>query len=251
MRGVRAWIHSLQAKGNDCNTVTRLGCRLRLAHRRNMFIHTRTHTHTHTHTLQHQLTSFSKRTSCAFPTSTGVFTLGDARSFLAVTSKIPPLGSMLNFDADVKKTTARHPPNVKTAMGDRDKSVCDRHLPLHATIATLPSQGAHVHFAFVLCSHEKKTLCRLERSDVQISTVRFSALKILRTTKTRESKLHSSKPENQHRCWEGLIEAWVWTSLRCLMTEVGAVFPTDAKSIPPSLVRVEGRVSLTRHGNQR
>ena len=38
----------------------------------------------------------------------GVFTLGDARSFVALTSKIPPLGSTLNFDADVKKMTARH-----------------------------------------------------------------------------------------------------------------------------------------------
>ena len=37
-----------------------------------------------------------------------VFTLGDARSFSGLTSKIPPLGSMLNFDADVKKTTAHH-----------------------------------------------------------------------------------------------------------------------------------------------
>ncbi len=36
-----------------------------------------------------------------------VFTLGDARSFSGLTSKIPPLGSMLNFDADVKK-----PPRV-------------------------------------------------------------------------------------------------------------------------------------------
>ncbi len=33
----------------------------------------------------------------------GVFTLSDARSFSGLTSKIPPLGSMLNFDADVKK----------------------------------------------------------------------------------------------------------------------------------------------------
>ncbi len=31
-----------------------------------------------------------------------LFTLGDALSFLELTSKIPPLGSMLNFDADVK-----------------------------------------------------------------------------------------------------------------------------------------------------
>ena len=43
------------------------------------------------------------RTQCQ-----GVFTLSDARSFSELTSKIPPLGSMLNFDADVKKTTARH-----------------------------------------------------------------------------------------------------------------------------------------------
>ncbi len=36
-----------------------------------------------------------------------VFTLSDARSFLTsafgLSSTIPPLGSMLNFDADVKK----------------------------------------------------------------------------------------------------------------------------------------------------
>ncbi len=38
----------------------------------------------------------------------GVFILGDARSFFAVASKIPPLGPMLNFDADVIETTSRH-----------------------------------------------------------------------------------------------------------------------------------------------
>ncbi len=38
----------------------------------------------------------------------GVLTLGDARSFSGLTSKIPPLGSMINFDADVKNTTVRH-----------------------------------------------------------------------------------------------------------------------------------------------
>ncbi len=38
--------------------------------------------------------------------SQGVFTLGDALSFSGLTSTIPPLGSMFNFDADVKKTTA-------------------------------------------------------------------------------------------------------------------------------------------------
>ncbi len=38
----------------------------------------------------------------------GVFTLSDARSFSGLTSKIPPLSSMLNFDTDVKNSTARH-----------------------------------------------------------------------------------------------------------------------------------------------
>ena len=33
----------------------------------------------------------------------GVFTLFGAPSFLGLTSKFPPLGSMSNFDADVKK----------------------------------------------------------------------------------------------------------------------------------------------------
>ncbi len=50
-------------------------------------------------------TSPSNETNCP---SEGVSTLGDARAFSELTSKIPPLGSMLNFDADVKKTTARH-----------------------------------------------------------------------------------------------------------------------------------------------
>ncbi len=37
-----------------------------------------------------------------------VFTLSDAWSFSGLKSKISSLGSMLNFDANVKKTTARH-----------------------------------------------------------------------------------------------------------------------------------------------
>ncbi len=37
-----------------------------------------------------------------------VFLLSDALSFSGLASKIQPLGSMFNFDADVKKTTARH-----------------------------------------------------------------------------------------------------------------------------------------------
>ncbi len=38
-----------------------------------------------------------------------VFTLGDAQSIVGLTSKIPPLGPMVNFDADVT--------NVNTASG--------------------------------------------------------------------------------------------------------------------------------------
>ncbi len=37
-----------------------------------------------------------------------VFTSGDARSLSGLTSKVLPLGSMFNFDADIKRTTARH-----------------------------------------------------------------------------------------------------------------------------------------------
>ncbi len=37
------------------------------------------------------------------PLTLGFFTLGDAWLFLGLRAKIPPLGSMLNFDADVKK----------------------------------------------------------------------------------------------------------------------------------------------------
>ncbi len=37
-----------------------------------------------------------------------VFKSDDAWSFSGLTPKIPPLGSMLNFDADVKNMTARH-----------------------------------------------------------------------------------------------------------------------------------------------
>ncbi len=41
---------------------------------------------------------------------TGVFTLRDMRAFSELTSKIPPLGSTVNFDADVKrqKDDVRH-----------------------------------------------------------------------------------------------------------------------------------------------
>ncbi len=55
----------------------------------------------------------------AFPVA--VSTLGDAWSFSGLTSKIPLLGSMLNFDADVKKTL--DVTNVKTAC-DRQFSNC-------------------------------------------------------------------------------------------------------------------------------
>ncbi len=38
----------------------------------------------------------------------GLFTLGDTRSFSGLTSKIPPLGAMLNSDADFNNMTVRH-----------------------------------------------------------------------------------------------------------------------------------------------
>ncbi len=50
----------------------------------------------------------SGNTCCALGASCGLFTLRDARSFSELTSKIPPLSSMLNFDVDVKNMTARH-----------------------------------------------------------------------------------------------------------------------------------------------
>ncbi len=40
--------------------------------------------------------------------TTGVLTLGDARTYFELALTIPPFVSMFNFDADVKKTTARH-----------------------------------------------------------------------------------------------------------------------------------------------
>ncbi len=48
-------------------------------------------------------------TGSEFQRSFRVFTSSDPRSFLGLTSKITPLDAMLNLDADVKKTTARHP----------------------------------------------------------------------------------------------------------------------------------------------
>ncbi len=41
---------------------------------------------------------------------------GDSQSFFGLTSKIPPFGVNVKFDADVKITNARASPNVKTAL---------------------------------------------------------------------------------------------------------------------------------------
>ena len=49
----------------------------------------------------------------------GVFILGDAWSFSELTLKIQPLGSILNFDADVKNTTARHQCTSKPLLVER------------------------------------------------------------------------------------------------------------------------------------
>ncbi len=64
--------------------------------------------------------------------------MGDARSFLGPTSKIPPLGSMLNFDADVKK--GLRVTNVKT--------VSHRLLPLDPPCA---ESGPCVRACCVVC----------------------------------------------------------------------------------------------------
>ncbi len=50
----------------------------------------------------------------------GDFTLGDMLLFAGLTSKIPPLGSMINFDADVKKKRPRVT-NVKTPFVVNEK----------------------------------------------------------------------------------------------------------------------------------
>ncbi len=63
----------------------------------------------------------------------GVFTLGDARVFSGLTSKIPPLGSMLNFDADVSKLTVRHECEIRLCCvpaGVRVRRVA----PVHAHV---------------------------------------------------------------------------------------------------------------------
>ncbi len=50
-----------------------------------------------------------KDDSHSFDVGKVVSILSDARSFSGLTSNIPPFGSMLNLDVDVKETTARHP----------------------------------------------------------------------------------------------------------------------------------------------
>ncbi len=50
-----------------------------------------------------------------------VFKLGDARPFSGLTSKIPPKGLTLNFDADVKQTTTRH-----SCCENRFSPVCEQ-----------------------------------------------------------------------------------------------------------------------------
>ncbi len=49
----------------------------------------------------------------------GGFHMGDARSFFGLTSKIALLGSMINFDTDVKRND-RASPNVKATIVERD-----------------------------------------------------------------------------------------------------------------------------------
>ncbi len=70
----------------------------------------------------------------------GVSTSCDAPSFFGLTSKTSPLGSMLNFDADVKKTTARHPmvktaSRLRTTRWRRNKTLTEMS-PLSVTYST-------------------------------------------------------------------------------------------------------------------
>ncbi len=54
--------------------------------------------------------ALATQSSCAKQEREGVFTSGDARSFSPWADvKIPPLVSMLNFDADVKKSDHASP----------------------------------------------------------------------------------------------------------------------------------------------
>ena len=80
-------------------------------------------------------------------TPEGVFTLGDAWSFSGLTFKIPPLGLMLTFDADVK--TARHQSEnriqCETGLGPALESGmdCTCKTPLRGSVSCISEQLQH------------------------------------------------------------------------------------------------------------
>ncbi len=57
--------------------------------------------------------------------SKAVFKLDDAQSFSGLTSKILPLGALLNFDADVNNMTARHQCESSFKFGRRRQRTAD------------------------------------------------------------------------------------------------------------------------------
>ncbi len=72
--------------------------------------------------------------------------MGDARSFFGLTSKIPPSGSMLNFDANVKKRTVHHQ--------------CENHCIHECQSLSLKFQHSEGTF-YVLEKHTSRTICEL------------------------------------------------------------------------------------------
>ncbi len=86
----------------------------------------------------------------------------EARAFYGVTSKIPPLDSMLNFDADVKKMTARRPmckPFFLQATFSSNVmfffTVARTWTPLQVSSHLTPSRTPHTHIHVHTSKHTK------------------------------------------------------------------------------------------------
>ncbi len=77
------------------------------------------------------------------PRPKGIFTLGDTRSLFWLIPKIPPLVPKVNFDADVKKPTARHQCENRCMMTCMNPSVtcgfwyCAHHLLMQSALFNL------------------------------------------------------------------------------------------------------------------
>ncbi len=117
-----------------------------------------------------------KDDSHSFDVGKVVSILSDARSFSGLTSNIPPFGSMLNLDVDVKETTARHPiwkpHNIEANAGIFDVSVnvTERHRQILTRRPVLrppdpfPFQWAHLKFhkVYYPWSQEPRSLGRTQ-----------------------------------------------------------------------------------------